>query len=318
MRRNLLSLGILMVSSTARLLGSSCMVSQYAGFDSRLKVEIAGRIAPSQNKVVGFEIALRTLIAATSDQLSIITAGKLSSFALVRAPLSILTDEGARVSLVDSKGVHSIPDSANSTPLNARGQVFNSGNSTLLDVYSEAGSTRLVLRHYDGSAFGIAKVRGQLRTASWNREGLSAVIGNSLYTWVPGNQQFVRLLTDSALKDARDVCLLSQKRAVLALPNAVLLITDRSQLIIVAFEGRCRWSNDTLYLLDQRTGLIWAVRGVEQLGDPERDEQHARTLIQQLPSGGTGTGVTPLFLEAARILGCDQANALLLQTAKGQ
>jgi hypothetical protein len=72
--------------------------------------------------------------------------------------------------------------------------------------------------------------------------------------------------------------------------------------------ARVRWTNNALYVLDERLGLLWKVSGLEQLGTAESDKAHAMTILKQLPAGASETDSR--FLEAARIVGCEGARAL--------
>ena len=96
---------------------------------------------------------------------------------------------------------------------------------------------------------------------------------------------------------------------MVALRGAVVVISDEDQIVLVGMNARCDSRAGVVYLVDERTGEIWQVEGIEKLGRLQDDEIHARDLILQL-TGGT-TENSPAFLEAARIVGCDKARHIL-------
>jgi hypothetical protein len=153
-----------------------------------------------------------------------------------------------------------------------------------------------------------------LRAASWNKAGLSAVVGNSLYLWEPGAKSVVRLLTDSGLSGARDVVAVGKNRAVIALKSTLVLVSPETITVLGTLpKSRCRFYNGELYVLQESTGVIWSLRGVEDLGTKQADQTFARSLLKQ---GESQPGKNPAqSLEAARILGCKETEAIVAAAA---
>jgi hypothetical protein len=71
--------------------------------------------------------------------------------------------------------------------------------------------------------------------------------------------------------------------------------------MLVGLTGRCRFSEGTLYLVDERFGPVWALRGIEKLGG-KADREYATRLAKNLPSD-TSSGSAEYGV-AVRILGC--------------
>ena len=185
------------------------------------------------------------------------------------------------------------------------GHLSNSGNTAFLDTTEKDSQVHFVARSSDGSALPIADVRGKLHAVSWDEIGLAAVLDNSLFVWEAGGSEFVRLKADFDLQVARSVCLVGPRRAVVALPSAVVLVTEDAETPILGFTARCAWAHGILYLLDERGGLIWTVTGLEQLGTRSADRAYALKLVGQMPTNADESD--PRFLEAARSLGCEEA-----------
>jgi hypothetical protein len=168
-----------------------------------------------------------------------------------------------------------------------------------------------VLRHDDGRTLRLAAIPGSLRLAAWNGEGLAALVGTSLFTWKPGEAELLRIATDDGLTRARDVTLTGAARAVVALNESLVLLTPQARLVIGTLRARVRWTRGVLYVLDERTGTVWSLRGLETVGVLSADEAYAAALIKALPADASPTHAA--FLEAARILGCDMADKLKSQ-----
>ena len=101
------------------------------------------------------------------------------------------------------------------------------------------------------------------------------------------------------------------RQAVVALPNAILSITDEDQIILAGFTARVRFSQGRLYMLDERTGQIWSVSGLQSIGRFQDDERHAFNLLDRV--GLDDSETNPRFLEAARIIGCERAQQRLAE-----
>lgn len=154
-------------------------------------------------------------------------------------------------------------------------------------------------------------MKGTLHAASWNDVGLAAVVDNSLYVWEAGSKNVVRLLTDQGLSAAKDVVLVGHNRAVVSLQATVVLVTDEAMTVVTGMtRARCRFQQDVLYLLDDETGLIWTLCGLNQLGNKKDDHSYAADLLKEAPRDSAAESSVQ-FREAARIIGCDGAKRQL-------
>jgi tetratricopeptide (TPR) repeat protein len=97
-------------------------------------------------------------------------------------------------------------------------------------------------------------------------------------------------------------------RAVVALTESVLVLTPNGATVLVGMHARCSWDGTSLYLLDESSGLIWQIRGVEKLGTRVGDLAHADELVQSLPPNAAND--SPAVLEAARNIGCNEVTRL--------
>ena len=196
-----------------------------------------------------------------------------------------------------------------------KGRLYNSGGQVYLEARSNKDLVQFVARRQDGTSFLIATIRGVFHAASWNERGLAAIVGNSLYVWEIGGKSVIRLLTDAGLAAARDISLVDPRRVAITLKSTVILVTSETMTVLVAMpEARCRFDNGVLYLIDGRSGFLWALQGLSQLGTKAGEREHAQDLIQKSLKNGGQT--SPEFLEAARIVGCSAAQRLLADTSR--
>ncbi len=133
---------------------------------------------------------------------------------------------------------------------------------------------------------------------------MAAIVGDALVMWPTGGHGMSYVARDAGLKAARDVCLVGPNRLVVALSNALVMISDKGRLILGAVSGRVRYDEGTLYVLDERTGLIWTLNGLDAVGIPEKDAAHAANLLR---IGGDASQRRAAFEEAVRIMGCKAA-----------
>jgi hypothetical protein len=193
-------------------------------------------------------------------------------------------------------------------------RVYNSGHRLFLEAETQGQATRLTLRTADDRAtLPPFHVEGGLPVAlSLNPLGIAAVIGDSLLTWSSGSKTVATLRKDPGLQSARDAVLIGPSRAVVALANTLLLITDRGATVLAFLKARVRWTDGALYVLDEQWGLIWRLTGLEHVGTAGADAAHAAALVGR--RGQSAAETDPGFLEAARLVGCEGARAL----AKGR
>ena len=215
---------------------------------------------------------------------------------------SLWIDNGKGIQLLGPTGPHIEPVI---TELAKKAWVTNSGATAFLAVAQKDGITRLGAVSLRGDYLPIGSFPGPLLAVSWNTLGLAAIIGPNLVIWPSGSQKLLRLISDDSLLEAQDVCLVSNRRAVVSLKGMTVLVSEQSRLVLVGFGSRPRFSDSHLFLADQGSNVVWEVSLPDELGKREADEAHARDLLARVDPAGVPK--SSMFLEAARILGCRNA-----------
>jgi len=290
---------------------TDCLSSQYIGFDSRVFAQLIARMPPTGEAVKGFAIAAGIPVVLLKSRLLIFDSAIPRDIPVPEdaTGLSVDADEIIRLQRPGEVDILTEWTPRKDTSLEPKGALFDSGRPVLVDAWNEEGVEKFVLRRPGADSFGVAGARGRLRAAFWGDGGLAVIAGRSLYVWRENSDKFVRLAIDKGLEKARSVCLADGGVAVVALGRAVVVITEEDEIVLVGMEARCDSRGGIVYLLDELTGEIWQVGGIEKLGRFHEDERHARNLILQLPRGATENA--PAFLEAARIVGCEKARRIL-------
>lgn len=291
-----------------------CEQQMYADPDSRLTPHIIGRLPNSVEEIVAFEIIQGRPLVALPRQLIGFTANGINELTIPEPIKGLSFNKDSRVWLQTSSGFQTVGEThleSDTIFTNAvNGRLYGSGSPLFVEARAHKGILQFVARKQDGSAFTIASLKGTLRAASWNNIGLAAVVGSELYVWKAGSKNVVRLLSDQGLSAAQDVVLVGQNRAVITLRTSVVLVTDEAMTVIMGMpEARCRFDGGVLYLLDSHTGLIWAFQGLDQLGTKHGDRDYATELLQK--KAGKSAQDSANFLEAARILGCQEARRIV-------
>lgn len=298
-------------------LGPKCNSVLYARLDSRLKPTLISVLPNAHETVVGFEVIHGSPVVAFPHSLLTIQRVGGTRFAVDQTIKGLSFDKEAKVFIQSNKGVLQLdrsglePDNKlNSVVL---GRVYGSGGKVLLEVRARHGLLEFLARRDDGAAFPIAMMKGRLRAVSWNSQGLAAVVGESLYLWHPGDKSVVRLLSDEGLASSHDVVALGGGRAVVALRNAIVLVSPKTLDIIAAMPlSRCRFQDGVLYVLQEKAGLIWSLRGLEKLGSKVDDEAYAHGLLERSKRDTAHRNTE--IAEAARILGCGEVKKWLAAT----
>jgi len=299
-----------------------CEKRLYTGFDTRVKARLVGRLAPGSESIVGFEVIHGRPVVALPHRLVLFNPNKRTNLFIADEVESMGTDQ-ARTLWIQTRTADD-PRTSNVEWLrpngmlrdaklssDVRGSLHASGTLLMLEVLKEESTTHFVTRRGDGGYALLAKINGGVKVASWNRNGLATVVEQSLYIWPAGGSEFIRIATDAALSEARDACLLGAEHVVLALKDSLVVVTPDAATALVGMQARCAWDGTSLYLLDIRSGLVWAVTGAEKLGMRATDLDHAATLAQSLPKSAPED--SPAALEAARIVGCAEVARLRSQ-----
>jgi hypothetical protein len=308
--------------SLASRIPQRCGQQAYRGIDSRLKPDIVGVLPDAKQFVVGFELANHQPVIALADQVLEIGQNSMVKRTVPHAVRGISVDRSSRLLIQTDHGILT-GDSVLQTNVGLtniiKGRLYDSGSPLLLEVRSRDKTIQFLARRHGGQSFLIATFQGTFSAASWNSIGLVTVVEDSLYVWDAGSKKIVRLLTDRGLRSVKDVVLVGPERVIVTLKAMVILVTPREALVVAGIpSARCRFDAGVLYLLDDETGLVWALKGLDQLGTKLGDRAHAIDLLKLMPNQ-TGES-SAQFLEAARILGCDQARreAASLKSADGQ
>jgi len=309
-----LTLGSLSAGATASGpdMPLSCPSALYSGVDSRLEISAAARIPGQSLPVLGFEVLGGGAIVAYKDRLLAITKKDGIPVAIPDLKGISFTKDG-QLFVQSNRGVGRFGDGGieYDKPLTAdvHGRLFGSGNGVLMEARERDKTVQFVARNARKRLV-VANFEGPLRASSWNQYGLAAILGNSLFVWQPGSQAAIRLISDSGLTTARDVCLIGPKAAVVTLHRGVVLITPEGiSVVIGGVRARCRYVGKTLYLLIEDNGEILAVKGLEQLGTKRGDHDHAVKLLLAAPKQNLSSSLQ--FREAVRIVGCDEARRIL-------
>jgi hypothetical protein len=283
-----------------------------------LRLNLFARLSPGADPIQGFEIANGKPVVAFPHRLVAVGKEEVVTVPSLDPINGIAVDGAGRLRLqyahrIGIVGGSQIDNDATLTP-DVSGRLVDSGNPLFLETRTEERSVRFIARRPDGKPLPLMTVQGQFHLASWNSLGLATVVGDDLLVWPARSKKVVCLASDIGLRSAVDACMVGPDRAVVALPHVVLLISGKTRLVLVGFSARCRWDKGVLYLLDQRHGMIWTVRGLEKLGNPENDTAYATELIKTVPKEAQEDDSR--VLEAARIIGCNKARALLLSLSK--
>lgn len=300
---------VLVSIAVSQVRAQTCRDTAYLGFDTRLTAAIASRVPLTAAPVTAFEMSAgrplvaqgTTLLAARGDQMT---------GADLKLPLrAILVDHQDRVTLQTDDSVYRLGMAKPEVVARqSGGRLHRSGTQTTMEAKQAATAAQFAIKQEDGRTLPLASIPGVLRLASWNAEGLATIVGNSLFAWRPGEGDLLRLATDEGLERVRDLVLVGPAKVVVALNESLVLLTPQGRLIVGNLKGRVRWSSGTLYVLDERTGTVWSLKGIDTIGAREVDEAYARALIKAVPADAPATHAA--FLEAARIVGCELAEKL--------
>jgi hypothetical protein len=312
-RRRGISLALLLAAAAiAGASESSCPEAIYVAFDSRLAPRSHGRVKTGSDRVTGFEIASGIPIVTFEHRVVALNGRKAAGFPVLDRVLGATVDSRGELRFDTQRGVlrrgekRLVADTALSSV--TAGRLLNSGTDVFVEVIPEKEATLFVARGSTGDALPIAKIAGAFRAASWNELGLAAIVGDTVYVWRPGANEITALAHDYGFRAASDVCLIAPDRAVVATAHAAVVVTASTQLMLVGFPARVRFSGGRLYLLDARSGIVWSTDRLELLGDAAKDRLHARMLVSRMKPNDPETSVH--FLEAARIVGCREVRRL--------
>jgi hypothetical protein len=291
-----------------------CEQRIYAAPDGRLAPHLLGRMPKTTEPVMGFEVVDGLPLVALPRSLLGFTDKGINEFAVPTLVKGLSVDHASHIELQTANGFETVGKSGVEPDkfLTGRiqGRLYGSGSPVFLEVRERQGMLEFVARQTGGRPFLIGGIKGTLRAASWNRIGLAAVVGNSLYVWQAGAKNVYRLVTDAGLAAARDVVLVGPNRAVVALKNNVILVTPETITVVMGMLlARCRFQDGVLYLMDGQSLWIWSFRGLDQLGTKNGDQAYATSLLKQIPPNANESNIK--FQEAARILGCVTARAEL-------
>jgi hypothetical protein len=285
---------------------SACIDTVYRGFDSRLHVDVSGKVPLGDDPVVGFEVLRGRPLVAFKRRVVAVDGTERVALPSLDPILGLSVDGAGHAWLHAGEQLRRVGAVGADTGRVAPGvRVYNSGSDTYLLVESEATASRALLRDAAGRVRSAFTVDGPVVAASQNAAGLSLLVGSALLTWPADGSAPLRLADDPVFRSARDLATIGADAAVMALANSLLLVRRGSALVIGVLQARVRWADGTLYVLDLRTGVVWRLAGIETLTDAAADRAYAGRLVAALPAGAGAD--SPAFLEAARLVGCRAA-----------
>ena len=288
----------------------------FLGFDSRMSVRAVARV-PVNRRMTAFEVYGGKLFLGLGSEFVAVGSGNeepeppvsISSGAPIR---NLMVDSSGGIWIDNGAGVRSLGPtgprrSVLLTELAKQAWVTNSGGSSFLAVGQKNGVTRFSAISLTGERQAITSIPGRPSAVSWNGMGLAAVVGPNLVIWEAGSDKLVRLLTDEALLEAEDVCLIPNRRAVVSLKNLTVVVSGESRVVVAGFRSRPRYADGRLFLADAESNVVWEVGLPATLGMRDADAAHAKALLAGVDAATVPKN--PAFLEAARILGCGAATA---------
>jgi hypothetical protein len=286
-----------------------CNNAVFLGFDSRLSVRPAGRLPAGNDTVLAFELFAGKPTIAFDRELIFLDNRQALHLPTPFRVTGLLADGLPTPVATAADGIYQFGPSgwepSHRFPAALAGSLHNSGAVLPLATISDTRATGFLAFRSVDSSYPIARVEGPLHALSWNTGGLAAIVGSSLVTWKAGGNELRTLRTDPELAEARDVCFLSANRALVSTKRRVYLVTADGALVVFGMPGLCRSYGGSLYVLDTVNRMIWLVGGSDRIGGALDDRQHALELLAK--SGESSSEKDPPFLEAARILGCEEA-----------
>ncbi len=291
----------------------ACQKNTYREYDSRLKAVRVGTVPLAGQPVVGFEMVPGGFIVATTHHIFRSRSNSIHNTISLDRIIGISVNAQGDIIVQRPNGLVTISEDGifspiKSTTLSPRGRLINSGNDLYVDAVARGVGFDLSLRKADGHTLPFLEIDEPLRTLSWNSGGLSAVVGHSLIVWPDGDRKATLLANDAGLVYATSSCFVDSSRALVSIGDFTALVTPTSQLVIAGVRTHCSNSKANLFLLDDHGGVVWQIAGLSALGDRKLDADYAAELIRRLDTHSAEAD--PRFLEAARIIGCIQANAL--------
>jgi tetratricopeptide (TPR) repeat protein len=310
--KGLVVLALSLASATA--IASDCHHKLYTGFDSRVKARLVGRLAPGREPIVGFDVVHGVPVVALPHRLVLFRNRRTNLFvedeieALVSdstGGLSVQVRDASNPArtIIKRLGQHGFQRDSTLTT-DVQGRLSGSGTKLYVETINDEKQATFLARRPDGAYVVITNVKGRLRNVSWNRAGLAAVVNSTALAWPAGSKEIISLATDDGLKQTHDVCLVGRDRSVVALKESVLVLTPNGATALVGMHARCSWDGTSLYLLDENSGLIWQIHGVERLGTRIGDLAYTQELIESLPSDAPND--SRAAVEAARSIGCNE------------
>lgn len=280
----------------------------YRGFDSRLEPRLIGRLPAGSGPVAGLATAGGALLVVLPDRLVAFRDGHGMEVAISTVVVGFGSDASDRIWVQGPGGVSfASPDGLSAPTGSVAGRLVNQGSELFLRVVEYLGRTSLILRGAGGQEFLLASFDLPARAVSWGPEGLTAVLGDRLLTWAPGETEMKVWRSDPVLAEARTVCRLGDENIVVALPEHVLHVSpETAQILVMGFPAACQFGDEGLFLLDESSGLAWEVAGLERLGRRDRDVAYAQQLASGTASAQSAAWRLP---EAARLIGCSAALA---------
>jgi hypothetical protein len=273
-----------MIASSAvlvTLLAQGAGAAPFRAFDSRLRVQI---VALGQDtRASSFRpIGGGGLWFNYGDRILLRTA---EGYATLKPPVPlrdlVVLEDGSSWA-VSASGLMRIEQDGAFTPgplLPAGARLAGGGGKTFLVAREEGGRSLFTILRPDGAQTELASIPGALHAFDWGPDGLFAIVGESLYYAGIGDRNLLRLRSHAGLAQVEQIVGLGPRRALLAFPLVVALLSDSYVVPVVVVSAEVRRLGDHVFFRDRHGGLIWMADGWSQLGDPARDAAYVKELL---------------------------------------
>jgi hypothetical protein len=165
----------------------------YSPVDGRLRPQLIGVLPKGHDFVVGFEVISGKPLVAFPHSLLVLRGAGGARFAVAQTVKGLSFNQGSRVLLQSDQGFLQLQQNGLEPAIKlgsaVHGRLYGSGEKVFIEVRARQSLLEFVARRDDGAAFPVAAMKGPLRAASWNPQGLAAVVGESLYVWQAGDKK---------------------------------------------------------------------------------------------------------------------------------
>lgn len=296
--------------------GFDCDRQIFEGLDSRARVTPIADV--ESDLMVAFQlVGKRPVLSLGRRLVAFDEGGRTATVPLLDAAMSLATDAAGELFAHTARGLVRI-GSQGPSPIAGRDAmrlvgVAGSGATTLLRTWSAA--SRYVVDLFDPAReefVDLVETPVAVRAASWDgTEALLVLADGRLLRWVAASREIQVLANDGGLASARSICRGADGQLILGLQGVTVAVTQGPPLVLATFGALCARSGETVALADPESGLTVRLDDLAGAGFRDRDEDHARRLLDTARGTGPFDARREAFLEASRILGCARATRAL-------